>query len=627
MTESTFSPTLTSDPTSAPTSASTLAPPFPWIGHYDAGVPAQVESYDQPLHHLLDEAAAHYPHRKAIIFQNTTLTYAQLQHKAEVFAAALRRQGIQPGDRVAVMLPNLPQTVVVFWGIMKAGAVAVMTNPLYMETEIVHHMQDAGVKALVMLDLLWPRIEPLRDRLPVETYIVTGIAEALSFPLNWLYRFKSWREKKQASIPFEGNKLVRWADMFNSDERLSPTAEEAPTADSLALLQYTGGTTGLPKGVMLTHANLGTNCRQIIAVLCEGPQNHHIFVGLLPFFHVYGMMAGIIIPAALAATALPLPRYVPQDVLKLIQKHKPTIFPGAPSVYGSLMQQKDLPSYDLHSIRICISGSAPLSQEHFRRFQEITGATLIEGYGLTEASPITHINPLQSSNQKIGSIGMPLPSTEARIVDMEGGSLTLPPGKMGELVVRGPQVMQGYWNRPDETASALRNGWLYTGDLGTMDEQGYFHIMDRKKDMVIVAGYNVYPREVDEVLLEHPLIHEAVAVGINDPARGESLKAYVVLQPGATLTRAEVIAWCRAKLAGYKVPRHVEFRDSLPKTIVGKVLRRALRAEDDAKRGNSAEENTLTGQEADVVGSHGGNAPQEARASKPAPAENGGENS
>ena len=569
--------------------------PKPWLAHYDEGVLPEVPVFDKPLYNLLDEAAARYPQRAAVIFQNTRISYTQLLHQAEMFAAALRLMGVNPGDRVAVMLPNLPQTYIAFWGIMKAGAVAVMTNPLYMETEIVHHMQDSGAEHLVMLDLLWPKIAPLRDRLPVRKYIVTSIAEALSFPLNWLYKLKSHREQKPVEIPFDGEAVLPWKEMFSTGKRFAPL--QPVRSDALALLQYTGGTTGLPKGVMLTHSNLGTNCRQIIAVLCEGPQNHHTFVALLPFFHVYGMMAGMIIPAALASTTLPLPRYVPQDVLKLIQKHKPSIFPGAPSVYVSLMQQKNLPEYDLHCIRISISGSAPLSQEHFRRFQELTGATLIEGYGLTEASPITHINPLQSSNQKVGSIGMPLPSTEARIVDMEGGSLTLPPGKLGELIIRGPQVMQGYWNRPDETASALRNGWLYTGDLATVDEQGYFHIMDRKKDMVIVAGYNVYPREVDEVLLEHPHIQEAVAVGVSDSARGESLKAYVVLQPGTSLTRAEVIAWCRSKLAGYKVPRHVEFRDTLPKTIVGKVLRRVLRAEDDAGKEKTP---VCVGQEGDV---------------------------
>ena len=555
--------------------------PRPWLDHYDAGVPHSVENVTLPLFSYLDTAAARYPHRTALIFQNTRLSYAELQRRAEIFAASLRLMGVDPGDRVAIMLPNLPQTIIAFWGVLKAGGVAVMTNPLYMETEIVHHMEDSGAEHLILLDLLWPKIAQLRERLPIRRYIVTGIADALRFPLNWLYRLKSRRDHTVPDIPVDGETVLAWKSLFDTGQRFSVPIKQAE--NTLAMLQYTGGTTGLPKGVMLTHSNLGTNCRQIIAVLQEGPETHHTFVALLPFFHVYGLSTGAIIPAALAATSLPVPRYVPRDVLKLIQKHKPTVFPGAPSVYISLMQQKDLASYNLRSIRLCVSGSAPLSAEHFRRFQDITGATIVEGYGLTEASPITHINPLQSTNQKSGSIGMPLPGTDARIVDMEGGSLSLPPGKMGELVVRGPQVMRGYWKRDDETASALRNGWLYTGDLATMDEDGYFQIVDRKKDMVIVAGYNVYPREVDEVLLEHPKILEAVAVGVNDPTRGESLKAYVVLRPGETLTRSEVIAWCRAKLASYKIPRQVEFRDSLPKSIVGKVLRRVLRAEEDQR--------------------------------------------
>lgn len=558
----------------------------PWLEHYDAGVPHSVEAFSEPLFAYLDAAAARYPRRTALIFQNTRLSYKELRRRAEIFAASLRLLGVNPGDRVALMLPNLPQTIIAFWGVLKAGGVLVMTNPLYMETEIIHHMENSEAEHLILLDLLWPKIAPLRERLPIRRYIVTGIVDALRFPLDCLYRLKSGREHPVPGVPFDGETVLAWKEMFDTDKCFSVQLRNANR--TLAMLQYTGGTTGLPKGVMLTHGNLGVNCRQIIAVLQEGPETPHSFVALLPFFHVYGLSTGVIIPAALAATSLPLPRYVPQDVLKLIQKHKPTIFPGAPSVYISLMQQKNLASYNLRSIRLCVSGSSPLSEEHFRRFQEITGATIVEGYGLTEASPITHINPLQSDNQKSGSIGMPLPGTDARIVDMEGGSLTLPPGKLGELLIRGPQVMEGYWKCGDETASALRNGWLYTGDLAIMDEDGYFHIVDRKKDMVIVAGYNVYPREVDEVLLEHPKILEAVAVGVQDPTRGETLKAYVVPHPGETLTRAEVIAWCRAKLAAYKIPRQVEFRDSLPKSIVGKVLRRALRAEEDQRSAEAA---------------------------------------
>lgn len=460
----------------------------PWFSHYEPSVPRTVTVFDQPLYSLLDEAAARYPKRPALIFQNTRLSYKALHEAAERFAGALRRAGIRPGQRVAVMLPNLPQTMIAFWGVVKCGAVAVMVNPLYMERELLQNLNDAGAECLVLLDMLWPRVAPLRDRLPIKTYVVTGIADALSFPLNLIYRF----------------------------------------------------TTGLT------------------------------------------------IPAALAATVLPLPRYVPQDVLHLIGKHRPTVFPGAPAVYSSLLQQKTLGQYDLTCIKLCISGSAPLPRDTFRRFQELTGAIILEGYGLTEASPITHINPREDSKQKEGSIGMPLPGTDARIVDSESGTAPLPVGKLGELVIRGPQVMQGYWHLPDETASALRNGWLYTGDLAVMDEEGYFFIMDRKKDMVIVGGYNVYPREVDEVLLEHPDVLEGVSVGIPDGVRGEALKAYIVPRPGVELTKADIVGWCRQRLASYKVPRLVEFREELPKTIVGKVLRRALREEEMAKQAKKA---------------------------------------
>ncbi len=554
----------------------------PWFAHYDDFVPRTAEIWEKPLYTMLDMAAEVYPNRNALIFQNTRITYKGLRDRAEFFAGALRRMGVEPGHRVAVMLPNLPQTVIAFWGIIKAGAVVVMTNPLYMEKELLENMHDSGAEHMILLDLLWPRVAALRDRLPLRNFIITNAGDGLSFPLNWLYRFKQSRQSRPA-IPYDNKNIFEWKTFCKGAQRHTEPIAEPSHAP--VMLQYTGGTTGQPKGVILTHANLGTNCRQVLDIINVTAETHHTFISLLPFFHVYGLTTGLIIPMALAATTLPLPRYVPQDVLRVITRHKATVFPGAPSVYISLLQQKDLARYDLKSIKICVSGSAPLPREIFRRFQEVTGAAILEGYGLTEASPITHINPLGRQGQKENSIGMPLPGTNARIVDMEGGSLTLPPGKMGELVIQGPQVMEGYWRRPDETASALRNGWLYTGDLATMDEDGYFYIVDRKKDMVLVGGYNVYPREVDEVLLEHPKIVEAVTVGINDDVRGEVLKAYVVPGPGESLSKADIIAWCRSKLAAYKVPRLVEFREELPKTIVGKVLRRALREEEERKAG------------------------------------------
>lgn len=557
----------------------------PWLANYESFVPREVRVWDQPLHYMLDQASELYPRRKAVIFQNTRLSYKALRQKAELFAGALRRIGMNPGERVAIMLPNLPQTVIAFWGVLKAGGIVVMVNPLYMEKELLQNLCDAGAKYMLILDLLWPRIAPLRNKLPINSYIVTSIADGLSFPLNFLYRIR--QKNKNSPIPSEPPHIQSWKTFLKGAPACSTDIENP--RESIAILQYTGGTTGISKGVELTHSNLGTNCRQVLDIINVNASEHQVFIAILPFFHVYGLTISLIIPTYLASTILPMPRYVPQDVLQLIARFKPSIFPGAPSLYMSLLQQKNLSSFDLKSIKICVSGSAPLPEEIFRRFHEATGAAILEGYGLTEASPITHCNPLGLQGQKINSIGMPIPGTDARIVDMEGGSLTLPPGKIGELIVRGPQVMQGYWQRPDETASALRNGWLYTGDLATMDEDGYFYIVDRKKDMVIVGGYNVYPREVDEVLLTHPKVAEAVVVGIPDGMRGEVLKAFIVARQGEKPSKSELLAWCRAKLASYKIPRHLEFRDELPKTIVGKVLRRALRDEEERKRQQHSE--------------------------------------
>jgi long-chain acyl-CoA synthetase len=353
-------------------------------------------------------------------------------------------------------------------------------------------------------------------------------------------------------------------------------------ADDTALLQYTGGTTGVAKGCILTHFNIGANMQQCQSMMHTLGKKQETFLGILPYFHIYGLTTCLTWPTSLGATLAPFPRYVPLDVLKGINKLRPTVFPGAPALYISLLQQKDIDKYDLKSIEVCVSGSAPMPVEYMEQFLAKSGTSITEGYGLTEASPVTHFNPLEGKS-KNGSIGLPFPDTDAKIVDMEVGGEPLPPGKRGELVIRGPQVMKGYYNRPDATADVLRNGWLYTGDIATMDEEGYFYIVDRKKDLIISGGYNIYPREIDEVLHSHPKIKEAVSVGIPHEARGEIVKAYVVVQDGEALSRSDVIAYCREKLANFKVPRQVEFRTDLPKTMVGKVLRRALREEEEAK--------------------------------------------
>jgi long-chain acyl-CoA synthetase len=411
-------------------------------------------------------------------------------------------------------------------------------------------------------DQVWPKLEPLRKMLAAKQYYITRIADAAPCEQEGLI-----------PVSFDGESVFTWQTLFTSTERYAHQVSEPQT--TLAALQYTGGTTGASKGVMLTHCNLGINAWQVVSLLDLKRDDQHVSMAVLPLFHAYGLVTCLLMSTCVAAMLVPVPRYSPQEVLELIKDHRPTIFPGAPSIYISMLQHKNIGEYDLRCIRYGISGSAPMPVERLKQFVEATGAHVIEGYGLTEASPVTHMGPPDGS-APYGSIGKPLPFTHARIVDREVGSLLVPTGVHGELVVRGPQVMLGYWNNPDETASALRNGWLYTGDIAKVDENGFYYILDRKKDMYIVGGFNVYPREIDEVLHEHPKILEAVAVGVPHSTRGESIKAFVVPKPGETLTKEEVITYCRKKLASYKVPRAVEFANELPKSAVGKVLRRLL---------------------------------------------------
>ena len=551
----------------------------PWLKAYDAEVPPTLDYEKIPLFKFLDRTAHKWPKRTAIVFKNWSINYAKLKTKTEIVAANLRKAGVRKGDRVAMMLPNLPQTIMALWGVLRAGAVGVMTNPLYMETEIVHQFNDADVRFCITLDLLWPKLEKLSDSIPVEKFFVTSIADGLKFPLNLLYKAQAKKNRTSPAVPYDNKRVLPYKTLLKGSETYT---DKRVDPEDLALLQYTGGTTGVAKGCMLTHFNLGANLQQCQSMIHNLGQHQETFLGILPYFHIYGMTTCLTWPTSMGATLAPFPRYVPLDVLKGIQKLKPTVFPGAPALYISLLQQKNVDKFDLNSINCCVSGSAPIPVEHMKQFAERTGSEIYEGYGLTEASPVTHFNPLEGE-RKPGSIGLPFPDTDAKIVDMVVGGEPLPPGKRGELVIRGPQVMKGYYNRPDSTADVLRNGWLYTGDIATMDEDGYFYIVDRKKDLIISGGYNIYPREIDEVLHTHPKIEEAVSVGIPHEARGEIVKAYVVVRKGEELSRSDVIAFCREKLANYKVPRRVEFRNDLPKTMVGKVLRRALRDEEAAK--------------------------------------------
>ncbi len=548
----------------------------PWWRHFEDLHEPEIVFENVHCLTYLDRAAEQHPQRKAVIFQNYSLTYAQLQKQAEHFAAALRLRGVENGDRIAIMLPNIPQTIIAVWGVLKAGAVAVMTNPLYMEKELTHHFHDSQAHILITLDLLWPKIEALYDKLDLRLSIVTRVADGLAFPLNILQPWKAKRSGQKTEVPFNSQSILSWKSFIDTKERYKTHIEDPH--NTLAFLQYTGGTTGVSKAAMLTHANMAAQMQILRYIVDQAPMRdvQFSFLGILPFFHIFGLAGNLILPAVFAGATIPVPRYTPTDLLETINKYRPNFFIGVPSVYISLMQQKNLPQYDLSCIDLCISGAAPFPVEALTRFQKLTGARVTEGLGLTEASPCITANPIYGK-QKFGSVGVPLPGTEVRIVDSEEGLRELGPHEHGELIVRGPQIMQGYWNKDEENALTLRDGWLYTGDIGYYDEEGYFFLADRKKDMIIVGGYNVYPREIDEVLHEHPEVVEAVAVGIPHRSRGEVLKAFVVRTPESTVTTAQLMAHCREKMANYKVPKFIEFCDELPKSLAGKILRRVLR--------------------------------------------------
>ncbi|MGG3853147.1 long-chain-fatty-acid--CoA ligase [Caldifermentibacillus hisashii] len=553
----------------------------PWLKHYPPQIPHTLTFEETSLQQLLKNTAEKYPNKIAIHFNGKELSYKELYESALKFAGYLQKIGIQKGDRVAIMLPNTPQSVISFYGVMMAGGIVVQTNPMYTERELAFQMKDSGAKAIVALDILFPRIKKIQGETELEHIIITVIKDYLPFPKNLVYPFI---QKKQygfsVKVEHKGN------DHLFTEIMKHPALQEPIMninfEEDLAILQYTGGTTGFPKGVMLTHKNLIANTKMCQAWLYKCREGEEIVLGALPFFHVYGMTTVMILSILQASKMVLIPKPDPEVLLKTIQSQRPTMFPGAPTMYIGMLNHPELSKYDLSSIDSCISGSAPLPVEVQEQFERLTGGKLVEGYGLTESSPVTHANLLWDGERVKGSIGLPWPDTLAEIRSVETGE-PLPVGEIGELVVKGPQVMKGYWNRPEETQEVLKDGWLHTGDMGYMDEEGYFYIVDRKKDMIIASGYNIYPREIEEVLYEHPAVKEVVVAGIPDPYRGETVKAYIVLKEGTTVTEDELNKFARKNLAAYKVPRKYEFRDELPKTTVGKILRRQLVEEEKRK--------------------------------------------
>ncbi|MGG3450800.1 long-chain-fatty-acid--CoA ligase [Domibacillus aminovorans] len=554
----------------------------PWLAHYPPEIPATIHYPEQPLPLFLTKAAAEYRDKIAIEFLGKKLTYKELYDSALKMAAYLKKIGVKKGDRVAIMLPNSPQAVISFYGVMYAGAVVVQFNPLYKEREIEYQLKDCGAKVMIALDLLYPRIQHIISNTQLEHTIVTAIKDYLPFPKNILYPFI---QKKQTG-------MVVHIENRNNNHHFTkimagPTVKEELLNINIendpAVLQYTGGTTGFPKGVILTHKNLVANASMCVAWMYKYRPGAEILLGIIPFFHVYGMTTVMILSVMQGYKMVLLPKFDSKTTLKTIQKQKPTIFPGAPTIYVALLNDPNMTKYDLSSIDACISGSAPLPVDIQKKFENVTGGKLVEGYGLTETSPVTHANFIWGDRIK-GSVGVPWPDTDAAIYSMQTNELVEKPGELGEIVVKGPQVMKGYWNRPEETEQSFKDGWLLTGDIGYMDENGFFYVVDRKKDIIIAGGFNIYPRDVEEVLYEHESIQEAVVAGIPDPYRGETVKAYIVLKEDRHVTEKELDDYCRKNLAVYKVPHVYDFRDELPKTAVGKILRRVLVDEEKKKQ-------------------------------------------
>ena len=555
--------------------------PTPWLDNYPPGVPEHVELPKASLAGLLEDAARDFPHAPALHFEGRTISYAQLHQQARRFSGVLAGLGVGRGTKVGLILPNCPQAVVALFGALRLGATVVQNNPLYTERELGHQLADAEVEVLVCLDLTYDRVKALRSRTSIREVIVTSVLDELSGLKRRLAPYTKKGKAASASIG-KDEPVRRWREALAS----APAAPELVEVDAdhdLALLQYTGGTTGVSKGVMLSHANLRANVEQVRAWFPDADPGREVMMAVLPFFHVYGLTVCLLLGLRLGAALVLLPRFDLDGVLAAVDKYRPTLFPGVPTMYVAINNAVEKGGHDLSSIKACLSGAAALPLEVAERFERFSGGRLVEGYGLSETSPVAIANPIYGK-RKAGTIGMPIPDTLARVADPDDPSLTMPAGEKGELALAGPQVMRAYWNRPDETAQVLRDGWLLTGDMAVMDEEGYFSIVDRKKELIIAGGYNVYPREVEEVLYEHPKILEVCVAGVPDSYRGEIVKAFVVLRPGEQASTDEIREFAKARLAAYKVPRAVEFRDELPKTLIGKVLRRALIEEEQAKQ-------------------------------------------
>ena len=541
---------------------------------YPPGIPREIEIPNRRLPDAIAESVRRWPDRDAFRFYGTRMSYRSFWERSGRFAATLWREGFRPGDRLALYLPNCPVYPIAFLGALRLGVVVVQVSPLYLREDLEHLLSDAEPRGIVALDTHWKNVAELSGKVRVEVPFVARLRDLYPFYLRPFVNRAARRRGLDPLYPSDPGVRDFRASLRPGGE--FPTPATDPTRE-LAVLQYTGGTTGTPKAAMLTHRNLLANALQCRTWFPTVPAGSSILLAAIPFFHVYGMTVALTYPLLNGTTVVLELRPEVREMLRLIAKHRPTELPGVPAMYRAIADQPDADRYGVRSIVLCISGSAALPLDVARRFEAITGGNLIEGYGLSEASPVTHANPVDRAFRREGSIGLPLPSTDQRIVDLDRGTRELPIGDLGELEVRGPQVMAGYYRTPSETALVLVDGWLRTGDVARIDAEGYAYIVDRKKDMINVGGLKVYPRQVEEVLERHPGIAEAAVVGVPDPELGESVRAFVVPKPGVALDPSEVIAFVRSRIAHYKAPRSVEVRPSLPKSGIQKVLRRELR--------------------------------------------------
>lgn len=549
----------------------------PWLRQYESGVPCQISFEKNLLPDFLEQSVKRFPDQSALNFEGYQVTYKELHLMVERFSAHLQSFGIKKGDSVAILLPNLISCVVSYYAILKIGGIAVMNNPLYSDRELEHQFNDSGAKVLITLDLLANRMIDLRPRTEIKQIIYATVGDFLP-PVKKVL-FKLFGRKKKVSA-----EVKEASDLYSFKKLMKKHAPQAPkidlSYDDVAMYQYTGGTTGVSKGVMLTHGNISAQIQQLKAWMPQFEEGKEVMLGALPFFHVFGLTVCMNFSILMGWENILVPKPQTESLIKAINDYKPTFAPMVPTMYINILKSPKIDNADITSIRGCFSGSAPLPVEVIKKFEAKTGAVILEGYGLTEASPVVFMNPFSGGLRKAGSIGVPISNTECRIVDLADGETDVPPGECGELIVKAPQVMKGYWNKAEETEQVLRDGWLYTGDIVRMDEDGYFYIVDRIKELIISGGYNVYPRDIEEVLYEHPDILEAAVIGIPHPSRGEAAKAFVVLKKGSEMTPLTLINYCSGKLAKYKLPTKVEFRKSLPKSLVGKILKKELKAEE-----------------------------------------------